>query len=397
MNSIENINFNGQNVLVRVDFNVPLNSDYEITDYSRIVETIPTIKKVVESGGRAILISHLGRPKGKINPNLSLIKLIPYLEKHLNYKITFINNCIGEEVKNSIKNLKNKEILLLENLRFYKEESNGDISFSKKLAELAEIYINDAFGTSHRKHSSTFYVAKFFKDNRYIGLLIKKEIERLNKILITGKKPITVILGGSKISTKIDVIDNLIKKVDNIIIGGGMAYTFSKALGGEIGNSMIEKTKINLAKNLIDKAKKFKCNLSLPVDSINGISFTNDSETYSSSISSIKKNFIGMDIGVKTRLKYDKIILNSKTILWNGPMGVFEFDKFSKGTEFIIKSVLKATKKGAYSLIGGGDSIAAVKKYNFKTNLLNISTGGGAMLKFLEGSKLDVIDEILSD
>ncbi len=389
MKTLKDINFKNKKALVRVDFNVPLNDDFKVTDNTRILAAKPTIEKILNDGGSVILMSHLGRPKGK-EDKFSLKHILPELEKVLGHKIIFVSDSIGPEVKKAVKNLKPGEILLLENLRFYPEEKKGDENFAKALADLGvDYYINDAFGTAHRAHASTAVIAKYFdKNHKAAGNLLEKEVVSIQKALDEGQKPVTAIIGGAKVSSKIGVIENLLNKVDNLIIVGGMAYTFLKALGNKIGDSIVEDDKIDLAKKILAEAKAKGVNVILPVDLVVADRFSNDAETKIVSIDNIPDGWQGLDIGPKTRQLIDEVIQNSKTIIWNGPAGVFEFDKFATGTENIGLAIGKASEKGAYSLVGGGDSVAAVKKLNLTDKISYISTGGGALLEMLEGKTL---------
>ena len=386
-------NFKYKTVLVRVDFNVPLNEKLEITDDSRIISCIPTIKKLLKDKARVIIMSHLGRPKG-IEEKFSLKRIIPHLEKILKKNIYFSDNCIGEKSKKMALELNYGEVLLLENLRFHIEEKNGDIMFAKQLSELADIYVNDAFGTSHRNHASTSVITQFFANNKYVGLLMKSEIDNLTKALDNPKRPFTAIIGGSKVSSKIDVIISLLDKVDNLIIGGGMAYTFSKSMGGNIGDSLVEDDKISSAKEIMILAKNKGVNVFLPTDSINADSFNNKSNISKTKINDIPNGFMGLDIGEDSIVIFSEIIEKSKTIIWNGPMGVFEMTNFQNGTVKIGNAICRSTKKGAFSLVGGGDSVAAIKKFSMVRDISYISTGGGAMLEYLEGKDLPGIKAI---
>ena len=386
MQNIDNYNFTDKKTIVRVDFNVPLNEKFEVTDNTRITAALPTIKKIA-SQGVVILISHLGRPKDK-EEKFSLKHVVPELSKLLDKNVQFIDDCIGEKVKEKIHTLKNGDILLLENLRYYPEEKKGDKNFAKQLAELADVYVNDAFGTAHRAHASTAVIAQFFPKDKMFGYLIENELKSLQKVLNEHEKPFTAILGGAKVSSKIIVIEKMLEKVDNLIIAGGMTYTFIKAQGGKIGNSLVEDDYIDMAKNLINKAKKKKVKLILPVDSINADKFAEDANTEETPVNEIKDGWMGLDIGTKTVKLFSDVIKNSKTVLWNGPAGVFEMDKFANGTIKIAEALVEATANGAYTLIGGGDSVAAIKKYHLEDKVSYVSTGGGAMLEFLEGKEL---------
>jgi phosphoglycerate kinase len=387
MKNIQNAEVKNKRVFVRVDFNVPLNEIFQVTDDRRIRAAIPTIKTLLEKGAMVILASHLGRPKKGYEEKYSLKHVLETLEKLLNQKVYFAENCIGDETLKIAKSLKAGEVLLLENLRFYAEEEKGDIEFSKKLAELAEVYVNDAFGTAHRAHASTAVMAQFFSE-KYAGFLLEAEVLNGNKVLNNIQKPYTAIIGGAKVSDKILIIQNLIEKVDNLLIGGGMAFTFLKALGYSIGKSLCEEDRLEASKEILQKAKKLNINILLPLDVIAAKEFKNDTEIQTVSIDSIPSEFMGLDIGPKTIHFYSEAILQSKTILWNGPMGVFEMENFSKGTFSIAEAVAKATQKGAYSLIGGGDSAAAIEKANLVESVSYVSTGGGALLEYLEGKQL---------
>ena len=386
MKSINQIDFSEKKVFVRVDFNVPFDDAGRISDNSRIVAALPTIKYILSSGGSCILASHLGRPKGKTK-DLSLSKLVPELEKLLSTKVLFSDDCIGEKTESQCSRLKPGEVILLENLRFYKEETNADESFAKKLSNLAEIYVNDAYGTTHREHASTSTMAKFF-DLKSPGILLENEIASLKKLMDNPSGPVTAIIGGAKVSSKISVIANMLDVVDNLIIGGGMAYTFIKNNGGAIGDSIFEKDKLNDCSEIISLAEQKNVNVFLPEDVVASNKFSNEGLKKAVNIYNIPKGWQGLDIGPLTISKFEKIVTESKTILWNGPMGVFEMPSFEQGTLAIAKSVAKATSNGAFSLIGGGDSVAAIKKFNLQEEVSFISTGGGAMLESLEGKIL---------
>jgi len=395
MNTLENINFENKKALIRVDFNVPLNDKFEVTDTTRIEAAIPSIQYILYQGGSVILMSHLGRPKGK-EEKFSLKHIVPTVEKVLGHEIQFVDDCIGEKVSEKAIALQPGEILLLENLRFYPEEKKGDKKFAKKLSKLADIYINDAFGTAHRAHASTTIIAQFFdKNHKAFGKLLEKEVVSIKKALDEGQKPVTAIIGGAKVSSKIGVIENLLNKVDNLIVVGGMAYTFLKSLGNNIGDSIVEDDKLELASKILSLAKEKGVNLVLPVDLLIADKFSNDANTKVVSANSIPDGWQGLDIGPKTIEKLDQIIQDSKTIIWNGPAGVFEFEKFAQGTESIGLSIGKASEKGAYSLVGGGDSVAAVKKLDLVDKISYISTGGGALLEILEGKELPGIKALL--
>ena len=395
MKNISQSKITGKRVLIRVDFNVPLDNDLKITNDSRMIASLTTIKKIISAGGKTILMSHMGRPKDGFEEKFSLKHTVKHLSRLLEKPVHFSEDCVGKKTISDIEKMNNGDVMILENLRFYSEEKSGNEMFAKKLAALGDIYINDAFGTAHRNHASTAVIAKFFPNNKYFGNLMAKEITSLDKVLKNPAGPVTAIIGGSKISGKIDVIKSLFKKVNNLIIGGGMAYTFAKAKGAQIGKSLIEEDKVPLAIELIDEAKKNGVNLVLPSDSLNADTFKNNAKTQSSSILSIQEDYMGLDIGEKSIACFSKIIKESKTIIWNGPMGVFEIKKFQNGTKMIGEAICTATKRGAFSLVGGGDSVAAVEKFNLTENISYISTGGGAMLKYLEGGVLPGVIAIL--
>jgi len=392
MKSINEISFNGKKVFIRVDFNVPFNDEGEITDNSRIVAALPTIEFVISSGGACILASHLGRPDGK-NPALSLKKIIPELKKLLGKDVIFLEDSIGDQTKEICSNLKKGQIALLENLRFYKEETKADERFAKQLSGLADIYINDAYGTTHREHASTATIAQFFSE-KAPGMLLEKEINSLKKLMDKPKKPVTAIIGGAKVSSKISVIANILGFVDNLIIGGGMAYTFIKNNGGRIGDSIFEADRLNDCTEILSKAKNENVNVFLPEDILCSNEFSNSGLQKVTNIYEVPEGWQGLDIGPKTMDKFEQVILGSSTILWNGPMGVFEIPSFEKGTHSVAKTVAKATQNGAYSLIGGGDSVAAIKKFGLQNQVSFISTGGGAMLESLEGKLLPGINAL---
>ena len=393
MKNLTEQNFKGKTIIVRVDFNVPLNGEFKITDDSRIAAALPTIKQLLGDNAKVILMSHLGRPKEN-EERFSLKHLVSHLESSIGVKVSFSENCIGETAKDAVDKLNYGEVLLLENLRFHKEEKEGNVDFAKQLSELADVYVNDAFGTAHRAHSSTSVISQFFKENKYFGLLLKNEIDTIEKALTNAEKPFTAIIGGAKISGKIDVITSLLSKVDNLIIGGGMAYTFSKAMGGKIGNSLVENDKVNLSKSIIEKAKELGVNLLLPIDSVNADDFNNNANIITSEITNVPEGFMGLDIGEKSIQLFSETIQKSKTIIWNGPMGVFEMSNFENGTKKIGEAICKSTQEGAFSLIGGGDSVAAIKKFNMSEKVSYISTGGGAMLEYLEGKELPAVKAI---
>jgi phosphoglycerate kinase len=387
MKTLDNINFSGKRALIRVDFNVPLDKSFNVTDDNRIRATIPTLKKILADGGSCILMSHLGRPKEGPEEKYSLKHTIKTLEGLLGTPVMFADDCIGEDSFTRSASLKPGEVLLLENLRFYKQEENGDLSFAEKLSKHGDIYVNDAFGTAHRAHASTTIVAQFFSE-KCAGYVMAAELENAKKVLEHAEKPFTAIMGGAKISDKILIIEQLLNKVDHLIIGGGMAYTFFKSLGGTIGNSLVETDKLDLAKELIQKAKAKGVELHLPIDSIIADKFDAAANTSVANNTAIPDGWMGLDIGPQAAIVFANVVAESKTILWNGPMGVFEMEKFESGTKTIAEAVVKATKHGAFSLIGGGDSAAAVSKFGFVDQVSYVSTGGGALLEYFEGQVL---------
>lgn len=388
MNNIDNYDFTNKKVIVRVDFNVPLNDNYQITDDTRIRAAIPTIQKIREEGGAVILMSHLGRPKEGPEEKFSLKHLVKDLGKKLGTEVQFADDCIGKQAIDKAAGLKPGDVLLLENLRFYKEETKGDVAFAEKLSKLADVYMNDAFGTAHRAHASTTIIAQFFPVDKMFGYVMGNELKSINKVLKEGEKPFTAILGGAKVSGKIEIINHLLDKVDNLIIGGGMMFTFIKAMGGEIGNSLVEDDLIDTARAAMQKAEELGVNFYIPSDAIAANKFDNDAETKACAAGEIPDGWMGLDIGPETVKTFCEIIENSATILWNGPMGVFEMDHFAKGTVEIAHAIVRSTEKGAFSLVGGGDSVAAVNKYKLKDKVSYVSTGGGAMLEFIEGKTL---------
>ena len=387
MKTINDINFSGKRALIRVDFNVPLDKNFTVTDDNRIRATIPTISKILKDGGSCILMSHLGRPKEGPEEKYSLKHTIKKTEELLGCPVKFASDCIGEEAYKLSAALKPGEVLLLENLRFYKQEEKGDLAFSEKLSKHGDIYVNDAFGTAHRAHASTTIVAQFFKE-KCAGYVMAAELENAKKVLEQAAKPFTAIMGGAKISDKILIIEKLLDKVNHLIIGGGMAYTFFKALGGNVGKSLVEEDKLDLAKELIQKAKAKGVELHLPIDSIIADKFDAAANTDTANNNAIKEGWMGLDIGPQACAVFSKVVEDSKTILWNGPMGVFEMEKFEKGTKTIAEAVVRATEKGAFSLIGGGDSAAAVAKFGFDEKVSYVSTGGGALLEYFEDKVL---------
>lgn len=387
MKTVNDINFKNKRALIRVDFNVPLDKSFAVTDDNRIRATIPTLKKILNEGGSCILMSHLGRPKGGPEEKYSLKHTLATAQQLLGRPIQFSADCIGAEASAKAANLKPGDVLLLENLRFYKEEEKGDIEFAKKLASLGDVYVNDAFGTAHRAHASTTIVAQFLKD-KCAGFVMAAELENARKVLDHAEKPFTAIMGGAKISDKILIIEKLLDRVNHLVIGGGMAYTFFKAMGGSIGKSLVEEDKLDLAKELIQKAKTKGVELHLPMDSIAGDKFDAEANTQIVNNYTIPEGWIGMDIGPQAQQVISKVIEGSRTILWNGPMGVFEMPKFASGTKTVADAVVRATEKGAFSLIGGGDSAAAVAQFGFSDKVSYVSTGGGALLEYFEGKTL---------
>lgn len=387
MKTVDDINFAGKRALIRVDFNVPLNANFEITDDTRLKAALPTIQKILKDGGSVVLMSHLGRPKEGPEEKFSLKHVIPYLNEKLGVDVQFANDCIGDDAAKKSSELQPGQVLLLENLRFYKEETKGDEEFARKLSVHGDIWVNDAFGTAHRAHASTAIVGKFI-DDKVAGYVMKAELENADKVLKSVDKPFTAIMGGAKVSDKILIIERLLDRVDNLLIGGGMAYTFFKAQGGKIGSSLVEEDKLDLAKELIEKAKSKGVNLMLPVDSVAADKFDNDANTEVVNSNEIKDGYMGLDIGPKAIEEYGKVIEGSKKVLWNGPAGVFEMSNFANGTIAIAKAVVAATEKGAFSLIGGGDSAAAVNTLGFGDKVSYVSTGGGALLEYMEGKTL---------
>lgn len=388
MKTINDFNFNGKKALVRVDFNVPQDDQLKVTDNTRIVAVKPTVDKILQDGGAVILMAHLGRPKGDVKDEFSLKHIVEEVSHVLGHQVKFVDECIGEKAEQAAQNLNAGEILLLENLRFHKEEEKGDEAFAESLSKLGDAYVNDAFGTAHRAHASTAVIAKFFPSTKFFGLLMAKELQAIDKVLKSGERPVTAILGGSKVSTKITIIENMLPAVDNLIIGGGMAFTFIKALGGKIGNSLVEEDKLPLALEILGKAKEHKVKVYLPSDTIIAESFSNDAERKEADIYSIPEGWMGLDAGPKSRDQFNDVLLDSRTILWNGPIGVFEMSNFAAGTVALGDSIAEATRQGAFSLVGGGDSVAFVKQFGYGEKVSYVSTGGGAMLESLEGLEL---------
>ncbi len=394
MKTINDFNFDNKKALIRVDFNVPLDAEFNVTDINRIEAAKPTIIKVLEDGGSAILMSHLGRPKGERNSDMSLKHICDKVSEVIGVQVKFVEDCVGEVAEQAVANLKSGEVLLLENLRYYSEETSGDKEFAEKLSKLGDVYVNDAFGTAHRAHASTTVVAQFFGENKCFGSLLAKEIESIDKVMQTGDKPVTAILGGSKVSSKITIIENILDKVDHLIIGGGMTYTFIKAQGGKVGNSICEDDKMELALDILKQAKAKGVEVHIPVDVLAADDFNKDANTQVVDVKAIPDGWEGLDAGPKTLENFKEVILKSKTILWNGPVGVFEIETFANGTISIGNFIDEATQNGAFSLVGGGDSVAAVKQFGFENKVSYVSTGGGAMLESLEGKTLPGIAAI---
>ena len=389
MKTVDSINFSNKRAVIRVDFNVPLNDQFEVTDSTRIRAAIPTLKKILKDGGSIVLMSHLGRPKEGPTSKFSLKHIVNEVSKQLGVPVQFAEDCISDAAFEKSAALKNGEVLLLENLRFYKEEEKGDEGFAKKLSAHGNVYVNDAFGTAHRAHASTAVIAKFFEPNaKCFGYVMAGEVASIDKVLNQTAKPFTAIVGGAKVSDKILIIEQLMNKADNILIGGGMAFTFVKALGGKIGKSLCEDDRLEIAKELIGKAKVKGVNLCIPMDAVIADNFSNDAAKKDSEIDQIPEGWMGLDIGPKSRETFGQIIKQSKTILWNGPMGVFEMSNFEAGTKQAAFDIVEATKKGAYTLIGGGDSVAAINKYNLADQVSYVSTGGGALLEYIEQGSL---------
>ncbi|RUT78001.1 phosphoglycerate kinase [Ancylomarina longa] len=393
MQTIDSYNFSGKKAIIRVDFNVPLNEQFEITDDTRIRATLPTIQKVLDGNGAVILMSHLGRPKG-VDGKFSLKHIVAHLSKALGVDVKFADDCIGESAKKMANELKGGEVLLLENLRFYAEETKGDETFAKKLADLADLWINDAFGTAHRAHASTAVIAKFFPDNKLFGYVMEGELSSVDKVLKDTQHPLTAIMGGAKVSSKIEIIETLMSKVDHLIIGGGMTYTFVKAMGGKIGNSLVEDDKLETAREILKKAEENNVKLHLATDALIADDFANDANTKVCAVNEIPDGWMGLDIADETTESFFKVIAESKTILWNGPVGVFEMETFAKGTRAIADAIVAATEKGAFSLIGGGDSVAAINQFNLADKVSYVSTGGGALLEYIEGKELPGVTAI---
>ncbi|OUS01629.1 phosphoglycerate kinase [Flavobacteriales bacterium 33_180_T64] len=394
MKTLNDFDFKNKKALIRVDFNVPLNENFEVTDATRIVSAKPTIIKILEDGGSCILMSHLGRPKG-VQEAFSLKHIINKVEDVLGVEVKFAENCVGSQAEDAAANLNPGEILLLENLRFHDEEKQGDKNFAEQLSRLGDVYVNDAFGTAHRAHASTTIIAQFFPETKCFGNLLAQEIESINKVMETGEKPVLAVLGGAKVSSKITIIENILDKVDHLIIGGGMTFTFIKAQGGSIGDSICEDDKMELALDIIKQAQEKNVQIHLPVDVIAANAFSNDADTQIIDVTQIPDGWQGLDAGPKSKEQFHDVVMQCKTILWNGPLGVFELEKFANGTIALGDSIAEATKNGAFSLVGGGDSVAAVKQFGFENKVSYVSTGGGAMLESLEGKILPGIAAIL--
>ncbi len=397
MMTIDDFNFENKKVLIRVDFNVPLDDEFNVTDTNRIEAAKPTIIKVLEDGGSAVIMSHLGRPKGERNTDMSLKHICGKVSEIIGVQVKFVDDCVGEEAEKAVAELQQGEVLLLENLRFHSEETSGDVAFAEQLSKLGDVYINDAFGTAHRAHASTTIVAQFFPGQKCFGYLLAKEIKSIEKVMRTGEKPVLAILGGAKVSSKITIIENILDKVDHLIIGGGMTYTFVKAQGGQVGDSICEDDKMDLALSILAQAKEKGVQVHIPVDVLAANDFSNDAQTQIVDVDKIPAGWQGLDAGPKTIEIFKDVILKSKTILWNGPVGVFEMEKFAKGTISVGNFIDEATQNGAFSLVGGGDSVAAVKQFGFQEKVSYVSTGGGAMLESLEGKTLPGIAAILEE
>lgn len=388
MKTVNDFDFKNKKALVRVDFNVPQDDELKVVDNTRIVAAKPTIDKILNDGGSVIIMTHLGRPKGEVSDKFSLKHIVSEVSNVLGKEVKFVDDCVGEKAEAAAASLQPGEILLLENLRFHNEEEKGDKTFAENLSKLGDAYVNDAFGTAHRAHASTAVIADNFASTKFFGLLMSKELEAIDKVLKKGEKPVTAILGGSKVSTKITIIENILPAIDNLIIGGGMAFTFVKALGGKIGNSLVEDDKLQLALEILEKAKAHNVEVYLPVDSVIADAFSNDADIKEVNITEIPEGWMGLDAGTKSRQIINDVILNSRTILWNGPVGVFEMSNFAGGTIALGDSIAEATKLGAFSLVGGGDSVAFVKQFGYDDKVSYVSTGGGAMLESLEGLEL---------
>ncbi len=394
MKTIDTINFKGRRAIMRVDFNVPLNSDFQITDDSRMRAAVPSIKKILDDGGSVIVMSHLGRPKEGPEDKFSLRHIREHLAKLLDVEVKFAEDCIGDLTHQKAMNLRPGQVLLLENLRFYKEETKGNEEFAGKLAQLADVYVNDAFGTAHRAHASTTIIAKFFPNDKVFGFLMARELSSIDKVLKDVQRPYTAIIGGAKVSSKIEILENLLDKVDDLIIGGGMMFTFIKANGGQIGGSLVEEDFIEKAKEIMAKAEKKGVKLHIPTDAIIADAFSNDASFKESAADAIPEGWLGLDIGPESMKAFSDTIKKSKTVLWNGPMGVFEMENFAKGTKVVAEALVEATSNGAFTLIGGGDSVAAINQLGLANQVSYVSTGGGALLEYMEGKILPGVQAI---
>jgi len=396
MLSIDTFSFSGHKALLRVDFNVPLNDQFEVTDSTRILAAVPTIRKVVEGGGSVILMSHLGRPKNGFEDKFSLRHIVSTVEELSGLKVKFAADCIGQVAEDAAADLQAGEVLLLENLRFYKEEEKGDSAFAEKLSKLGDIYINDAFGTAHRAHASTAVIAQFFPVNKMFGYVMQGEIDAIDKVMLNPDRPLTAIMGGAKVSSKISIIENVLSKVNHLIIGGGMTFTFIKAQGGKTGSSLVEDEQLNLALSLMEKAKSMGVEIHLPIDAVIADKFANDANTKVCAVGEIPDGWMGLDIGPASVKQFAQVIAASGTILWNGPMGVFEMASFENGTRQVADAIVEATSKGSFSLVGGGDSVAAVNQFGIAEKVSYVSTGGGALLEYMEGIELPGVAAIRS-
>jgi len=396
MLSIDTFSFSGHKALLRVDFNVPLNDQFEVTDSTRILAAVPTIRKVVEGGGSVILMSHLGRPKNGFEDKFSLSHIVSTVEELSGLKVKFAADCIGQVAEDEAADLQAGEVLLLENLRFYKEEEKGDSAFAEKLSKLGDIYINDAFGTAHRAHASTAVIAQFFPVNKMFGYVMQGEIDAIDKVMLNPDRPLTAIMGGAKVSSKISIIENVLSKVNHLIIGGGMTFTFIKAQGGKTGSSLVEDEQLNLALSLMEKAKSIGVEIHLPIDAVIADKFANDANTKVCAVGEIPDGWMGLDIGPDSVKQFAQVIAASGTILWNGPMGVFEMASFENGTRQVADAIVEATSKGSFSLVGGGDSVAAVNQFGIAEKVSYVSTGGGALLEYMEGIELPGVAAIRS-
>lgn len=394
MLSLDNFSFANQKAIVRVDFNVPLNDALEVTDATRIIAAVPTIQKIIQSGGSAIVMSHLGRPKSGPEDKFSLRHVVDEFSRRLGRSVQFVSDCIGPIAETACKNLQSGEILLLENLRFYKEEEKGDEEFAQKLSKLGDVYVNDAFGTAHREHASTAVIAKFFPEKKMFGYVMRGEIEAIDKVMLNPARPFTAIMGGAKVSSKISIIENILGKVNHLILGGGMTFTFIKAMGGKIGASLVEDEQLELALQLLEKAKALGVHIHLPVDALCADKFSADANTQICDVRNIPDGWMGLDIGPETLKHFQHVIQQSGTILWNGPVGVFEMDTFAEGTRAVANSIADATKNGCYTLVGGGDSVAAANQFGVADKVSYVSTGGGALLEYIEGIELPGVKAI---